>query len=69
MCERQNSVTEEVTRNISDIRDFSNTCAQTAEDSSKASRNFSELSHELLRLLGCFRVEGMSTASKCLKRL
>ncbi|GAC1035049.1 methyl-accepting chemotaxis protein [Pseudomonas sp. No.21] len=55
-CEEQSSVTEEIARNISDIRDLSNEAAQTSEQSTQASRHLSELSSGLARLVGRFRV-------------
>lgn len=55
-CEEQSSVTEEIARNISDIRDLSNEAAQTSEQSAKASQHLSELSGELTKLVGRFRV-------------
>ncbi|SNS12273.1 methyl-accepting chemotaxis protein [Pseudomonas segetis] len=55
-CEEQSSVTEEIARNISDIRDLSNEAAQTSEQSAQASKHLSELSHGLSTLVGRFRV-------------
>lgn len=55
-CEEQSSVTEEIARNISDIRDLSNEAAQTSEQSTQASRRLSELSSGLAQLVGRFRV-------------
>ena len=55
-CEEQSSVTEEIARNISDIRDLSNEAAQTSEQSAQASQRLSELSHGLSKLVGRFRV-------------
>ncbi len=55
-CEEQSSVTEEIARNISDIRDLSNEAAQTSEQSTRASQHLSELSHRLAQLVGRFRV-------------
>ncbi|HUE93862.1 MAG TPA: methyl-accepting chemotaxis protein [Pseudomonas sp.] len=55
-CEEQSSVTEEIARNISDIRDLSNEAALTSEQSAKASQHLSELSHGLTALVGRFRV-------------
>ncbi|WP_276489141.1 methyl-accepting chemotaxis protein [Ectopseudomonas mendocina] len=55
-CEEQSSVTEEIARNISDIRDLSNEAAQTSEQSTKASQHLSELSLGLAQLVGRFRV-------------
>ena len=55
-CEEQSSVTEEIARNISDIRELSNEAAQTSEQSTRASRHLSELSHGLAQLVGRFRV-------------
>ncbi|WP_044874915.1 methyl-accepting chemotaxis protein [Pseudomonas sp. LFM046] len=55
-CEEQSSVTEEIARNISDIRDLSTEAAQTSEKSTQASRHLSELSTGLAQLVGRFRV-------------
>jgi methyl-accepting chemotaxis protein len=55
-CEEQSAVTEEIARNISDIRDLSNEAAQTSEQSTQASARLSELSHGLEQLVGRFRV-------------
>ncbi|MBB2495944.1 methyl-accepting chemotaxis protein [Aquipseudomonas ullengensis] len=55
-CEEQSAVTEEIARNISDIRDLSNEAAQTSEQSTQASARLSELSHGLAQLVGRFRV-------------
>ncbi|MDA8484228.1 methyl-accepting chemotaxis protein [Pseudomonas resinovorans] len=55
-CEEQSSVTEEIARNISDIRDLSNEAAQTSEQSNQASQRLSQLSSGLAQLVGRFRV-------------
>ncbi len=55
-CEEQSSVTEEIARNISDIRDLSNEAAATSEKSTQASQRLSELSTGLAKLVGSFRV-------------
>ncbi|MGY4532472.1 methyl-accepting chemotaxis protein [Pseudomonas sp. TE3786] len=55
-CEEQSSVTEEIARNISDIRDLSNEAAATSEKSTEASQRLSELSSGLAKLVGSFRV-------------
>lgn len=55
-CEEQSSVTEEIARNISDIRDLSNEAALTSEQSTQASARLSELSNGLAQLVGRFRV-------------
>jgi methyl-accepting chemotaxis protein len=55
-CEEQSSVTEEIARNISDIRDLTNEAALTSEQSTQASARLSELSHGLAQLVGRFRV-------------
>ncbi|MNP71496.1 Methyl-accepting chemotaxis protein CtpH [compost metagenome] len=55
-CEEQSSVTEEIARNITDIRDLSNEAAQTSEQSTQASQHLSELSSGLAQLVGRFRV-------------
>ena len=55
-CEQQSSVTEEIARNITDIRDLSNEAAQTSEQSAEASQRLSELSRGLSALVGRFRV-------------
>jgi len=55
-CEEQSSVTEEIARNISDIRELSNEAAATSEKSTEASQRLSELSTGLAKLVGSFRV-------------
>lgn len=55
-CEEQSSVTEEIARNISDIRNLSNQSAKTSEQSAQASQRLSMLSQDLTRLVGRFRV-------------
>lgn len=55
-CEEQGSVTEEIARNISDIRDLSDEAAQHSEQSTRASTHLSELSNSLAQLVGRFRV-------------
>ncbi len=55
-CEEQSSVTEEIARNISDIRELSNEAAHTSQQSTAASQRLSELSTDLARLVGRFRV-------------
>jgi methyl-accepting chemotaxis protein len=55
-CEEQSSVTEEIARNISDIRDLSNEALQTSERSAQASRHLSDLSRDLSGLVSRFRV-------------
>jgi len=55
-CEEQSAVTEEIARNISDIRDISNESALTSQKSTLASRHLSELSLVLAKLVGSFRV-------------
>lgn len=55
-CEEQSSVTEEIARNISDIRDLSNEALHTSERSAQASRHLSDLSRDLSGLVSRFRV-------------
>ena len=55
-CEEQGSVTEEIARNISDIRGLSNDAAQNSEQSTRASQHLSELASSLSLLVGRFRV-------------
>ncbi len=55
-CEEQSAVTEEIARNISEIRDLSNEAALTAEQSTQASAHLSELACSLAQLVGRFRV-------------
>ena len=55
-CEEQGRVTEEIARNISDIRDLSDEAAQNSEQSTRASMHLSELSTSLSLLVGRFRV-------------
>ncbi|MGD8218081.1 methyl-accepting chemotaxis protein [Pseudomonas thivervalensis] len=54
-CEEQSSVTEEIARNISDIRDLSNEAAANSAQSMHASRQLSSLSQNLAGLVGRFR--------------
>ncbi len=55
-CEEQSSVTEEIARNITDIRDLSNDAAANSAESMQASRQLSQLSESLAGLVGRFRV-------------
>jgi methyl-accepting chemotaxis protein len=55
-CEEQSSVTEEVARNISDIRDLSNESAGNSAHSKRASQQLSGLSQRLTELVGRFHV-------------
>jgi len=55
-CEQQSSVTEEIARNITDIRELSNEAANTSQQSTEASQRLSELSGDLAKLVGRFRV-------------
>lgn len=55
-CEEQSSVTEEVARNISDIRDLSDDVAANASRSMQGSQQLSGLSQRLAELVGRFRV-------------
>ena len=54
-CEEQSSVTEEIARNISDIRDLSNEAAHNSAQSMEASQQLSGLSRNLAQLTGRFR--------------
>ena len=54
-CEEQSSVTEEIARNISDIRDLSNEAAANSAQSMQASQQLSNLSQNLAGLIGRFR--------------
>ncbi len=54
-CEEQSSVTEEIARNISDIRDLSNEAAANSAQSMQASQQLSSLSRNLAELTGRFR--------------
>jgi len=54
-CEEQSSVTEEIARNISDIRDLSNEAAENSAQSMQASQQLSNLSRSLAELTGRFR--------------
>ncbi|MCJ0972193.1 methyl-accepting chemotaxis protein [Pseudomonas sp. PS1] len=54
-CEEQSSVTEEIARNITDIRDLSNDAAANASQSLQASQRLSELAGTLSKLVGRFR--------------
>ena len=55
-CEEQSSVTEEIARNISDIRDLSNDAADNSAKSMQSSQQLSALSQNLAALVGRFRV-------------
>ncbi|WP_415846024.1 methyl-accepting chemotaxis protein [Stutzerimonas zhaodongensis] len=55
-CEEQSSVTEEIARNISDIRDLSNDAAANSASSMQASQQLSSLSQTLATLVGRFQV-------------
>ncbi|MBP8185961.1 MAG: methyl-accepting chemotaxis protein [Pseudomonas sp.] len=55
-CVQQSNVTEEIARNITNIRDLSNEAAQNSEQSTQASQHLSELSSALAQLVGRFRV-------------
>ncbi|MCQ4314331.1 methyl-accepting chemotaxis protein [Pseudomonas stutzeri] len=55
-CEQQSSVTEEIARNITDIRDLSNDAAANSAKSMQASQQLSTLSQSLAELVGRFRV-------------
>jgi methyl-accepting chemotaxis protein len=55
-CEKQGSVTEEIARNISTIRDLSDEAAQNCEQSTRASMHLSDLSGSLAQLVGRFPV-------------
>ncbi|WP_226686736.1 methyl-accepting chemotaxis protein [Stutzerimonas stutzeri] len=54
-CEEQSSVTEEIARNITDIRDLSNEAASYSSQSMLASQQLSGLSKTLAELVGRFR--------------
>ncbi len=54
-CEEQSSVTEEIARNITDIRDLSNDAAANSAESMRASQQLSALSQNLAALVGRFR--------------
>ncbi|WP_428600150.1 methyl-accepting chemotaxis protein [Pseudomonas sp.] len=55
-CEEQSSVTEEIARNITEIRGLSNEAARMAQDSNQASRALSGQARQLAQLVGRFRV-------------
>lgn len=55
-CEEQSSVTEEIARNISDIRDLSNEASSNSAKSMRASEDLSRLAQRLSELVGRFRV-------------
>ncbi|MCQ4295892.1 methyl-accepting chemotaxis protein [Pseudomonas stutzeri] len=54
-CEEQSSVTEEIARNITDIRDLSNEAATYSSQSMLASQQLSGLAKTLAELVGRFR--------------
>lgn len=55
-CEEQSSVTEEIARNITDIRELSNEAASNSAEGMQASQQLSALSQRLAALVGRFRV-------------
>jgi methyl-accepting chemotaxis protein len=55
-CEEQSSVTEEIARSITDIRDLSNDALHTSQLSAQASHRLSDLSRNLSELVSRFRV-------------
>ncbi|MDV6756475.1 methyl-accepting chemotaxis protein [Pseudomonas aeruginosa] len=55
-CEEQSRVIDEIARNISEVRELSAQAAEHSEQGTGASRRLSELSSELARLVGRFRV-------------
>ncbi|MHA6493418.1 methyl-accepting chemotaxis protein [Pseudomonas borbori] len=55
-CEEQSSVTDEIARNISDIRDLSNDAAKNSVQSTQASQRLSVLSLDLEKLVRRFQV-------------
>ena len=55
-CEEQSSVTEEIARNISDIRDLSDEASANSARSMRASEELAGLSQRLAGLVGRFRV-------------
>ncbi|WP_217475843.1 methyl-accepting chemotaxis protein [Stutzerimonas stutzeri] len=55
-CEEQSSVTEEIARNITDIRELSNEAASNSAEGMQASQQLSALSQRLAGLVGRFRV-------------
>ena len=55
-CEEQSSVTEEIARNINDIRDLSDEASSNSAQSMRASQDLSGLSQRLAELVGRFRV-------------
>ncbi|HFH3000907.1 TPA: methyl-accepting chemotaxis protein [Pseudomonas aeruginosa] len=55
-CEEQSRVIDEIARNISEVREISAQAAEHSEQGTGASRRLSELSSELARLVGRFRV-------------
>ncbi len=55
-CEEQSCVTEEITRNITEIRDLSDRSADASVENAQASKHLSEIAGKLSRLVGRFRV-------------
>lgn len=55
-CEEQGSVTEEIARNIGDIRDLFDDAAANSAKSMQASQQLSGLSQRLAALVGRFQV-------------
>src|SRR5690606_11786868 len=65
-CEEQSSVTEEIARNINDIRDLSDEASSNSAQSMRASQDLSGLSQRLAELVGRFRVR--ATGAEFLSR-
>lgn len=55
-CEEQSHVTEDIARNIGEIRQLSNQAADTSEQGNEASQQLSQLSSRLAQLVSHFRV-------------
>lgn len=55
-CEEQSSVTEEISRNINEIRDLSDGALDTARQGREASERVASLAVELSALLRHFKV-------------
>ena len=55
-CEQQSCVTEEITRNITEIRDLSDRSAQTSAQGVDSSQQLSATAGRLAKLVARFRV-------------
>ncbi|MCJ8167896.1 methyl-accepting chemotaxis protein [Atopomonas sediminilitoris] len=55
-CEQQSSVTEEIARNITDVRDMSDRSAQTSSEATEACRHLAQMADSLEQQVSRFKV-------------